>query len=96
MKSFPPHNRPVVGSTSPGRTIRRVRLVLLNTAERELGFIIRTLMELTRYANAEATHRMWEAYHFGRSPILVTHFERAELYLEQYQERGLALTMEPA
>jgi len=70
--------------------------MLLNTADAELGFIIRTVMELTRFAKAEATHRMWEAVHFGRSIVIVTHFERAELYLEQFRERGLQVELEPA
>ena len=32
---------------------------------------------------------MWEAYHLGRSVVVATHLERAELYVEQFAERGL-------
>jgi hypothetical protein len=39
---------------------------------------------------------MWEAYHWGRSQLLVTVKERAELYVEQFAARGLTLTIEPA
>jgi hypothetical protein len=58
-------------------------------------FVVRTVMELTRFCRAEATHKMWEAFHGGRSRLLVTHLERAELYREQFADRGLPVTLEP-
>lgn len=58
-------------------------------------FIVRTIMELTRFCRAEATHKMWEAHHLGRSVLLITYKERAELYAEQFSERGLLVTIEP-
>ena len=48
------------------------------------------------FGSAEAEFRMWEAYHQGRSLVLVTHLERAELYVEQFADRGLCATIEPA
>jgi hypothetical protein len=39
---------------------------------------------------------MWEAYHLGRSVVIATHLERAELYVEQFAERGLPASLEPA
>jgi hypoxanthine-guanine phosphoribosyltransferase len=33
--------------------------------------------------------------HRGRSLVLVTHLERAELYVEQFADRGLFATIEP-
>jgi len=71
-------------------------VVLLHPTEQQLHFIIATLMELTHYAKAEATHRMWEAVHFGRSEVLITHLERGELYQEQFAARGLPVMLEPA
>ena len=59
-------------------------------------FIVRTVMELTRLCRAEATHKMWEAHHSGRSVLLVTYRERAELYVEQFASRNLCTTLEPA
>jgi hypothetical protein len=58
--------------------------------------VVHTIMELTHLGRAEATHKMWEAYHWGRSQLLVTVKERAELYVEQFAARGLTLTIEPA
>ena len=58
--------------------------------------VARAVMELTRFGAAEAEFRMWEAHHRGRSLVVVTHLERAELFVEQLAERGLAATIERA
>jgi ATP-dependent Clp protease adapter protein ClpS len=59
-------------------------------------FVIRTIMELTRLCRAEATHKMWESHHSGRSVLLTTFKERAELYVEQFASKGLNVALEPA
>jgi len=73
----------------------RFKLILLHDARNELMFIVRTVMELTRLGRAEATHKMWESYHSGRSVLLVTYKERAELYVEQFAAKGLSVIIEP-
>jgi ATP-dependent Clp protease adaptor protein ClpS len=78
-----------------GFPLRRFRVVLHRAADRDLMFVARVVMELTRFGSAEAEFRMWEAYHRGRSLVLVTHLERAELFVEQFADRGLAATIEP-
>ena len=40
--------------------------------------------------------RTVEANQSGLSLLLVTHKERAELYQEQFQSKGLTVTIEPA
>jgi ATP-dependent Clp protease adaptor protein ClpS len=77
------------------RTIPRFKVVLLQSAFDDLMFIVRSVMELTRFPRAEATHKMWEAYHTGRSVLLTTYLERAELYVEQFASKGLSVTIEP-
>jgi ATP-dependent Clp protease adaptor protein ClpS len=72
------------------------RVVLLQSAIDDLMFVVRCVMELTRFPRAEATHKMWEAYHCGRSVILTTYLERAELYVEQFAHKGLSVALEPA
>ena len=72
------------------------KVILLNNAALDLMFVVRTVMELTRLCRAEATHKMWESYHYGRSQLLITHKERAELYVEQFTSRQLSVTIEPA
>jgi ATP-dependent Clp protease adaptor protein ClpS len=76
-------------------TLPRFKVVLLQSAIDDLMFIVRSVMELTRFPRAEATHKMWEAYHCGRSVLLITYLERAELYVEQFASKGLNVTIEP-
>jgi ATP-dependent Clp protease adapter protein ClpS len=78
------------------RQAPRYKVVLLNDSLHDLMFVVRSVMELTRFPRAEATHKMWEAYHSGRSVLLVTYLERAELYAEQFADRGLKVQVEPA
>ena len=74
----------------------RYNVILHRDAAQSLVFVIRAVMELTRICKEEATNRMWEAYHLGRSVIIATHLERAELYVEQLAERGLPASVELA
>ncbi|MHB1424964.1 MAG: ATP-dependent Clp protease adaptor ClpS [Gemmataceae bacterium] len=77
------------------RTIPLFKVVLLQSGIDDLMFIVRSVMELTRFPRAEATHKMWETYHCGRSVLLTTYLERAELYAEQFASKGLSVTIEP-
>ena len=70
-------------------------VVLHRDATQSLVVVIRAVMELTRFCKEEATNRMWEAYHLGRSVVVATHLERAELFVEQFAERGLPASVEP-
>jgi ATP-dependent Clp protease adapter protein ClpS len=72
------------------------KVILHQDPTLDLMFVIRTVMELTRFCRAEATHKMWEAYHCGRSILLITYKERAELYVEQFSSKGLTVSIEPA
>jgi ATP-dependent Clp protease adaptor protein ClpS len=80
----------------PRRSLPRYKVVLLNSAAHELMFIVRAVMELTRLCRAEATHKMWEAHHHGRSVLVVTYRERAELLAEQFADKGLTVVLEPS
>lgn len=102
MRSIPPRGRfPNNPSRMPGPLPSpppspRWKVVLLGTAGQELTFVARAVMELTRFGDAEAYYRMWQAYRCGRANILETHFERGELYVEQFADRGLIAILEPA
>jgi ATP-dependent Clp protease adapter protein ClpS len=84
------------GQQPPRRDIPRCRVVLLHDNTTDMMFIVRTVMELTRFCRAEATHKMWEAHHCGRSVLFTTYRERAELFVEQLASRGLKVTIEGA
>jgi ATP-dependent Clp protease adapter protein ClpS len=84
-------NRP-----APAPAFPRYKVFLHRPADRGLMAVVRAVVDLTHYAAAEAEFRMWEAFHRGRAVVLVTHLERAELYVEQFAARGLPASIEPA
>ena len=76
-------------------TLPRYRVILHRSTGTDLPSVVRAVRQLTRYGDAEATHRMWEAYHCGSSTVFVTHLERAELLNEQFAAFGLTTSLEP-
>ena len=88
-------NSPPDPQPEPPPTLLCYRVVLHRVADQGLIFVVRVLRELTRFGEAEAMVRMWQAYHTGRALVLETHLERAELYVEQFSARGLSTTIEP-
>lgn len=78
------------------RQLPRYKLIMHYNPSLDLMFVVRSVMELTRFPRAEATHKMWEAHHNGRSVVLTTWLERAELYVEQFASKGVHTSIEPA
>lgn len=81
---------------SKPQQLPRYKVILHHDAHINLMFVVRSVMELTRFPRAEATHKMWEAHHCGRSVLLITYLERAELYVEQFASKGMTTSVEPA
>lgn len=76
--------------------LRQYNVILHRANHLALLSVVRAVRDLTRFAEAEAMARMWEAHHAGRAVVLATHLERAELYAEQFADRGLEVTLELA
>ena len=57
---------------------------------------MKTVVALTPLKEQEAVERTTEAHKNGLALLLVTHKERAELYQEQFQSKGLTVTIELA
>ncbi|VTU01219.1 hypothetical protein : : ClpS [Gemmataceae bacterium] len=93
--SFRHYDRSDPWAFERGRNPRRFKVVLHRAADKNLMFVAKVVMELTHFGTAEAEYRMWEAHHRGRSLVLVTHLERAELMVEQFADRGLPASIEP-
>ena len=81
---------------SRSRQLPRYKVILVFDPTQELMHVVRSVMQLTRFPREEATHKMWESHHGGRSVLLITYLERAELYAEQFGEQGLTVVVEPA
>jgi ATP-dependent Clp protease adapter protein ClpS len=90
QKEPPPAQRP------PRRRLPAYRLILWADGKNDMMFIVRTVMELTRYCRTEATHKMWQAHYAGQAVLFTTYRERGELFVEQFADRGLRVTLEPA
>ena len=88
-RSFPKRNQVI-----EPRQLIRYQVILLGDPQLDLMLVVRSVMELTRFPRAEATHKMWQAHHSGRSVVLTTHLERAELYAEQFADRGIRVKLE--
>jgi ATP-dependent Clp protease adaptor protein ClpS len=71
------------------------KVLLHNDENNEMLFVIRAIVELTPLNREDALHRMLEAHKSGVALLLVTHKERAELYQDQFQSKGLTTTIEP-
>ena len=89
-----PTGTPDQGHRQPG-PLRQFAVILLRNESTELMQIVRVIMELTHFCRDEATHKMWQAHHRGRSLVLKTHQERAELFVEQFAAKGVRALAEP-
>jgi ATP-dependent Clp protease adaptor protein ClpS len=70
------------------------KVLLHNDDINAMEFVIVTIIELTTLNEQEAILRTLEAHKTGVALLLVTHKERAELYQEQFQSKGLTVTIE--
>lgn len=71
------------------------KVLLHNDDKNSQQFVTMTIVELTPLNEQEAELRMKEADKTGVALLLVTHKERAELYKDQFESKGLTVTIEP-
>ena len=90
-----PENKPAPTKKPPGM-LPPWKVLLHNDDKNDVQFVIGTIVELTPLNEMEAKTRTVEADKTGVSLLLVTHKERAELYADQFQSKGLTVTIEPA
>lgn len=72
------------------------KVLLHNDNKNDAFFVVSTIMELTPLNEQDSLLRMKEAHETGVALLLVTHKERAELYKDQFESKGLTVTLEPA
>jgi ATP-dependent Clp protease adaptor protein ClpS len=80
----------------PPQYLPQWKVLLHNDDKNSRDFVVDAIVELTPLNQQEATIRMDEADKTGVALLLVTHKERAELYKDQFQSKGLTVTIEPA
>jgi ATP-dependent Clp protease adapter protein ClpS len=88
------------GKTDPKRKPPQMlppwKVLLHNDDKNDMAFVVDTIVELTPLNKQDAENRMKEADDNGVALLLVTHKERAELYKDQFESKGLTVTIEPA
>jgi ATP-dependent Clp protease adaptor protein ClpS len=72
------------------------KVLLHNDDKNDRLFVVETIVELTPLNAQDAEIRMKEADDTGVALLLTTHKERAELYKDQFESKGLTVTIEPA
>lgn len=72
------------------------KVLLHNDDKNDMIYVVRTVMELTPLNEHDSLNRTLEAHKDGVALLLVTHKERAELYKDQFEGKGLTVTIEPA
>jgi ATP-dependent Clp protease adapter protein ClpS len=92
----PKASRKTSPKKKPPQPLPPWKVLLHNDDKNEMPFVIDTIVELTSLNKQDAKLRTEEAHKTGVSLLLTTHRERAELYQEQFQTKGLVTTIEPA
>ena len=82
--------------SKPPQPLPPWKVLLHNDDKNDVLFVVQTVMELTPLGEQDAKLRTLEAHETGVALLLVTHKERAELYKEQFQSKGLTVTIEAA
>jgi len=72
------------------------KVLLHNDDKNDMRFVVESIVALTPLNQEDAVLRMKEAHQTGVALLLVTHKERAELYKDQFESKGLTVTIEPA
>jgi ATP-dependent Clp protease adaptor protein ClpS len=90
-----PTVRPTIDTEQKSRQLPPFRVVLHNDNVNTVEHVIRSIVKLTPLNEQEAAARTLEAHETGSSVLLVTHKERAELYVDQFATCKLNVTCEP-
>ncbi|MEO6436973.1 MAG: ATP-dependent Clp protease adaptor ClpS [Tepidisphaeraceae bacterium] len=72
------------------------KVLLHNDNKNEVGYVVTTIRELTTLNEQDAKNRTLEAHETGVALLVTTHKERAELYKDQFDSKGLTVSIEPA
>jgi ATP-dependent Clp protease adaptor protein ClpS len=71
------------------------KVILHNDEVNDMARVVEVICKLTPLDVNEAIERMLEAHHTGHAVLLVTHKERAELYVDQFASCRITVTAEP-
>jgi ATP-dependent Clp protease adaptor protein ClpS len=81
-------------STEPPRLLPPWKVILHNDDKNFMEYVVARIRELTPLSKQEAILCAQDAHRTGCALVLVTHQERAELYVDQFTSCGLTVTAE--
>ena len=90
----PRQSRKTTPKKKPPGLLPPWKVLLHNDNKNDMLCVVETIVALTPLNPDEAIQRMKEAHKTGVSLLLVTHKERAELYMDQFKSKGLTVTIE--
>jgi ATP-dependent Clp protease adaptor protein ClpS len=93
--TLPAKGREPKASQPAPRLLPPWKVLLHNDDQNSMDQVVEIIYTLTPLNREQALARMQEAHNAGSALLLVTHRERAELYLEQFQSCRLTVTIEP-
>ena len=79
----------------PPKVLPPWKVMLHNDDINDLEEVVKVVRQLTPLSKEDAVTRTLEAHKQGVALLLITHRERAELYVEQFMSAGLTATTEP-
>jgi ATP-dependent Clp protease adaptor protein ClpS len=77
------------------RQLPPFKVILHNDDVNSFDHVIMAILKLTPLGMKQAVSKTFEAHETGHSVLLITHKERAELYVEQFATYQLTVTAEP-
>jgi ATP-dependent Clp protease adapter protein ClpS len=92
----PRRSRKSAPSRKPPQMLPPWKVLLHNDDKNDMIYVVVTIQELTTLNEQDAKTRTVEAHETGVALLLTTHKERAELYKDQFQSKGLNVSIEPA
>jgi ATP-dependent Clp protease adapter protein ClpS len=92
----PKTEKKTVPRQKPPQLLPPWKVLLHNDDKNDILFVVSTVMQLTSLNQQDAEQRTIEAHKTGVALLLTTHKERAELYKDQFESKGLTVTIEPA
>lgn len=92
----PKRARKPIPKLPPPQMLPPWKVLLHNDDKNDIGFVVTTIMELTTLKEQDAKLRTIEAHKEGVALLLTTHKERAELYKDQFESKGLIVSIEAA
>jgi len=82
--------------TNPPKPLKPWKVLLHNDDKNHAEHVVGAIQEIVKMNRQDAELRMLEAHETGVALLVMTHKERAELYVDQFHSKRLAVSIEEA